>query len=454
MLLHQGSLSKLWLGVPLRTKGKVTGVFAVQSYTDEKAFTKADMKMLEFVSDQISISIERKKAENSLVSALEKATESDRLKSAFLATISHELRTPLNSIIGFSDLISEDMPIDDIKEFARTIKSSGKHLLNIVDDIFDLTLVESGESKVSKQDVNLNETLSNIYSTVKAEQKILNKDNIDLNIIIPPKKSELVISTDSFKVKQILINLLKNALKFTEKGFVYYGYISEVIDDNSVVKFFVKDTGIGIAKDKQEYIFGMFKQIDDSYTRTYGGIGIGLSISKKLTELLGGKIWFESKEGVGTTFYFTIPNNTVNLIKKPAVSIKKGSLNFSKKIMLIVEDDKDSYEFLKVVLEIAGASILWAKNGAESIRLCKENSNIDIVLMDINMKVMNGYIATAEIKKFRPHLPIIAQTALAISGDREKAIDAGCDDYITKPINKNKLMAMVNNQLEITSNSR
>jgi len=447
ILEHQGSLSKLWLGVPLKIGGKVTGIFALQSYTDENAFSKDDMKMLEFVSEQISISIERKKNEHDLNTALYNATESDRLKSAFLATISHELRTPLNAIIGFAGLINKELDIDDILEFANTIKLSGNNLLNIVSEIFDITLIESGKSIISKREVNLNETLKNIYSTIKAEQSILNKDNIDLNIIIPPEASTLIVNTDPFKIKQILTNLLKNALKFTNTGHVYYGYITEVIKNQSVVKFFVKDTGIGIPKDKQEYIFGIFKQIDDTYTRTYGGLGIGLSISKKLTELLGGNIWFKSEEGIGSTFYFTIPNVTSD---KPAKNVDKPSsikINLSDKTILIVEDDIDSFEFLKVVLKQMNAKIIWARNGAESIDICKLNSNIDLILMDINMQVMNGYDATIEIKKIRPNLPIIAQTALAIVGDREKAYDAGCDDYITKPISKNKLMIMIKNHL-------
>ncbi len=443
LIEHQGSLSKLWLGVPLKTKGKVIGVFAVQSYTDENAFTLADVKMLEFVSDQISISIERKKGEENLIAALNKATESARLKSAFLATISHELRTPLNAIIGFSELINDDWPMEEILGFAKTINSSGSHLLSIVNDIFDITLIEAGESKINNHETDLITVLKDINNIIKSEQRLLKRENIKLDLILPDS-SEMLLFTDSYKLKQILINLIKNALKFTKEGYVRYGFEIEADENKQLfIKFFIEDTGIGIAEENKDIIFETFRQVDDTYTRTFGGTGIGLSISKKLTELLGGKIWFKSKFYEGSTFYFTIPYVKVNIIDKPILTSKKVNLGLKNKTILIVEDDQDSYDFLKIVLEQSGIITLWAKNGEESIEMCKQNTTIDMVLMDINMNVMNGYIATEEIKKFRPKLPIIAQTALAIAGDREKALAAGCDEYISKPINKNKLMDLI-----------
>ena len=440
---YQGSLSKLWLGVPIKIQGVVNGVFAVQSYTDEKAFTETDMKMLEFVSEQIGISIERKRTEQNLKAALKKATESDRLKSAFLSTISHELRTPLNAIIGFSSLISKDSPIEDILDSVSTIEESGKHLLSIVNDIFDITLIEEGKATVKKHEVNLNVVISNVYSTIKFEQKILNRVNLDLNLIVPPPGSEVTIMTDEFKIKQILINLLKNALKFTKEGYVYFGYTSDIIDNNPIIKFFVKDSGIGISKDRQEFIFEVFKQVDDEYTRTFGGLGIGLSISKKLTELLGGKIWFESIEGKGSTFYFTIPNNFTSKNENQKSSLSASKINLDNTTILLAEDDKDSFEYMRILLSRCGANILWTKNGIETVDICKNNLSIDIVLMDINMPKMNGYDATKAIKKLRPNLPIIAQTALVMSGDREKAVRAGFDEYISKPIVSTKLFEII-----------
>lgn len=393
----------------------------------------------------------RKQAEEKLLIAHDKATESDRLKSAFLATMSHELRTPLNSIIGFSELINVDSSVEEMISFARTINSSGGHLLSIVEDLFDITLIESGEININKSDFNLVSALKDIEAIMKAEQQVLQKEDISLNLIFPPKSNDLIIATDLPKLKQILINLLKNALKFTHEGLIKFGYIIETYKDKPMLKFFVEDTGIGIPENKQELIFDVFRQLDDTHTRVYGGTGIGLSISKKLTEFLGGKIWLESEEGKGSTFYFTIPYTKLKSSDKPdeieisviAKSIPLENNTPMEKTILIVEDDEASFEFLKILLENKGVTTYWAKDGKESIKYCKENPDIDLVLMDINMMNMNGYTATKKIKKFRPDLPIIAQTAYAIAGDREKAFDAGCDDYISKPIKKEILMEKI-----------
>lgn len=386
---------------------------------------------------------EQKVVEQKLLSALEKATESDRLKSAFLATMSHELRTPLNAIIGFSGIINEDLSKEETISFAKTINSSGNHLLSIVEDLFDITLIEAGEIKIQKQEENLHSILKDINEIIKTEQQIIHKSNLDLNLIIPVENTHLTINTDPSKFKQILINLLKNALKFTDDGQINYGYKIVTYKDKQMLKFYVEDTGIGISKDKQSFIFDIFRQADDSHTRNYGGTGIGLSISKKLVGLLGGKIWLESEEGKGSTFYFTIPLIQGEQIVKQTIEIDNHKNNFIGKIILIVEDDESSYEFLKVIITKSGINTIWAKDGEEAIKFCEENANIDLILMDINMPVMNGYEATKLIKKIKPHLPIIAQTAYAIIGDRQKSIDAGCDDYISKPIKKQELIAKI-----------
>lgn len=398
---------------------------------------------------------ERKKAEIELKNALAKATESDRLKSTFLATMSHELRTPLNAIIGFSDLIDKSLPIADIINFNNTVNKSGKHLLNIVEDLFDITLIETGEMKIIKENVELESLLKEVHEIIKAEQNKTKKTNLDLNLKIPLVSENFSIYTDSSKLKQILLNLLKNALKFTHNGHVTYGFEIETNHSKSMLKFFVEDTGIGIPLLKQEFVFDVFRQVEDSDTKNYGGTGIGLSISKKLAELLGGEIWLESEEGRGSVFYFTIPLvvnvPVINEIKTELESERTEQMlkqsNQQKKTILIVEDVIESYEYLNIILERSGYKTLWAKNGEQSIKLCQENSTIDLVLMDINMPVMNGFLATKEIKKFKPKLPIIAQTAYAIVGDRQKSLDAGCDDYISKPIKQADLHAIIDKHI-------
>ncbi|PKP33786.1 MAG: hypothetical protein CVU00_09845, partial [Bacteroidetes bacterium HGW-Bacteroidetes-17] len=233
IIKFMGTRSQVWLGVPLKIDGVVKGTLAVQSYTDKNAYSESDREILEFVSDQISLSIERKQTEQKLIRALEKATESDRLKSAFLATMSHELRTPLNAIIGFSDIIKEDLPIAEIMEFNQTINSSGNHLLTIVEDLFDITLIETGELKIIKETVNLDSLLNEVNEIIKIEQLNLNKAHLELNLTIPDSKRQLRVNTDPWRLKQIFINLLKNALKFTHRGSVKFGFtinmVSEVV---------------------------------------------------------------------------------------------------------------------------------------------------------------------------------------------------------------------------------
>ncbi len=442
-----GSNSEIWLGVPMFIRGKVTGAIVVQSYDNENAYTRKDLEILEFVSQAISISISRKKAEQDLLKALEKATESDRLKSVFLATMSHELRTPLNAIIGFSEIIERETHLDDILEYNKTINSSGMHLLNIVEDIFDITLIETGEINIDKKDHKLISVLNSVHDIIKVEQRKTDKKHIEIKRITPPNSEDFILFTDAVRLKQILINLLKNALKFTTEGYVHYGYSIETIKGKTLLKFFVQDSGIGIPKDKQDLIFEMFRQVEDSHTRIYGGTGIGLSISRKLTNLLGGNLWVESdpesykgKGGAGTNFYFTIPFDAPAQPKLIEPNSFKEQVKFDKKNVLIVEDDEASFEFLNIVLNLYGINTIWAKNGREAIKICSERYDLELVLMDINMPEMNGYDATIEIKKMRPSLPVIAQTAYAISGDRRRALDVGCDDYISKPIDKTILL--------------
>jgi len=302
-----GGLSKVWLGVPLSLEGKVIGVLVVQSYSDEHAYTKSDLELLEFVSDQISVSIGRKQAEEGIKDALEKARESDRLKSVFLGTMSHEFRTPLNTIIGFSDIIDKDTPPEEVLDFVNTINISGKRLLGIVEDVFGISLIETGEIKIHKEEFLINSFMKDIHNTLELKHLQSGKKSVEIIFENRGEDEDMMVYTDASKLHQVLLNLLKNAIKFTEKGSVEYGYEAVEIDEKSLLKFFVIDTGIGIAKHKQEYIFDIFRQGDDTFTRRYDGVGIGLSVSKKLTEILGGEMWLESELGKGSSFYFTIP---------------------------------------------------------------------------------------------------------------------------------------------------
>jgi len=432
-----GTRSKIWLGVPLKIESEIMGVLAVQSYSNDRAFNESDVKMLEFVSDQISLSIHRKKSEENLLAALKKAKESDRLKIAFLNAMSHELRTPLNAVIGFSELIDEDANMTDILDFSKTINKSGNHLLGIIEDIFDISLIESGELKIHKEKFNIAGFFQNLRKTLEKKQKDENKQSIEIRFKPCENYKDIVIYSDSQRLMQLLTHLLQNALKFTHEGFIEYGFSKEIINNESMMKFFIKDTGVGISKEKQEFIFEIFRQADDSDTRKYDGVGVGLSIAKRITEFLGGRMWLESKEEEGSIFYFTIPyseNSHAEMVN--SLTKNKKDIDFSKKTILIVEDVKSNFQYLDVLLKRFNVKILWVLDGSKAIEACSDNPDIDIVFMDIKMPGINGYEATKEIKKFRPSLPIIAQTAYALYGDDKKAEYAGCDDYITKPFKR------------------
>jgi len=305
-LALEGIPSKIWLGMPLRGNGKTIGVLVIQSYDDESAVTEEDQEVLELVSHQISISIEKKRIEDDLRVALHKAKESDRLKSVFLATMSHELRTPLNAIIGFSDLVDEYTSMDTAIDYCKMINQSGNHLLNIVEDLFDISLIESGVMQINREECVLNKLFEDIDEVIKVEQKLLGKEDLVLTLNIPKKFNDKKITTDPGRIKQIFLNLLKNALKFTDKGGVEYGLIS-LDDKDDQLYFFVKDSGIGIPEDQQDSVFNKFQQVNVETSKQHDGVGIGLSITKSLVEMLGGEISLESQLKLGTTFYFTHP---------------------------------------------------------------------------------------------------------------------------------------------------
>ena len=266
--------------------------------------SEGDAKFYLAVKEDIS---EKKKMIEELIVAKEKAEESNRMKSAFLSTMSHELRTPLNAIIGLSELINSEQNIEKIIKYTATITSSGYQLLSVVNDVMDISLIESGEAKVHKQNTPIVRLMFEVYEILKVEQRRMKKEHIDFQLLLPNHNHDLVIYTDHNKVKQIFINLLKNAFKFTDQGHVYYGFSMVKNQGVNMVRFYVEDSGIGISSEKHQVIFESFRQVQESNTRNYGGVGIGLSISKKTTELLGGEIWVDSEAGKGATFYFTLP---------------------------------------------------------------------------------------------------------------------------------------------------
>ena len=301
-----GETSMVWLGVPLIVEEKIIGVIAVQSYHDKNAFTESDKKMLEFISDQISMAIHRKNADDELKNALKKAEESDRLKSAFLANMSHEIRTPMNGIMGFASLLREpDLDNQDMNSYLDVIDRSGNRLLNIINDIIDISKIESGQMEAQITATNINEQMQFLHSFFKPET---DQKGIQLSFIPEAGDQNLIIQTDKEKLLAVMTNLIKNAIKYSRKGSIDFGYNREVKEKEETLIFFVKDTGIGIPVDRQEAIFERFIQADIEDSQVFEGAGLGLAISKAFVEIMGGKIWLESEEGKGSTFFFTVPD--------------------------------------------------------------------------------------------------------------------------------------------------
>ena len=396
---------------------------------------------------------ERKQFEIELTVAKEKAEESDRLKSAFLANMSHEIRTPMNGILGFAELLKEPgLTGEEQLGYIRIIETSGMRMLNIINDLIDISKIEAGQMDVVNTETNINEKIDFIYTFFKPE---VDKKGLKLSYRKALAKDKAIIYTDKEKLYAILTNLVKNAIKYTEEGSIEFGYNTvETLHATSLLRFYVKDTGIGVPSDRLEAIFGRFVQADIEDRNALQGAGLGLAISKAYVEMLGGKIWVESEEGVGSTFYFTIPY-TSQSNKNAAVSEiipdlvpeiipdEKADPNIYKPKVLIVEDEINSDLVLTIPLRKRCREILHAKTGLEAVEICQKHTDIELILMDIKMPVMNGYDAVREIRKFNKDVIIIAQTAYALSGDREKALDAGCNDYLTKPIKNFELMRLI-----------
>ena len=413
---------------------------------------KKHEKMLEEKNAEILTQNEEyRKINQELQKAKERAEQSDRLKSAFLANMSHEIRTPMNSILGFSDLLKESkLTIDKQHQYIDVIEHSGKRMLNIINDIITISEIETGIIEINNSEININDQIESIYALFKAE---IEQKGIDFSYKNTLPDSEAIINTDGEKIYAILLNLVKNAIKFTNHGAIEFGYNLKKYSESAELEFFVKDTGEGISNLQKEIIFERFRQGSDALTRNYEGAGLGLTISKAFVEMLGGKIRLESEEenladdsDGSTTFYFTIPYDRKPNKKTdmPHVTSETGKLHQAKDLkILIVEDDVTSENMLELMIEDYCKSPLVALNGLEAVQLCKDHPDIDFVLMDIKMPELNGYEATKQIRQFNKDIIIFAQTAFALPGDREKAIAAGCNDYISKPYSQRELTELI-----------
>jgi PAS domain S-box-containing protein len=444
---------------------KLTSLIASQGFVDnievDKFFPNGlkgtdliFMRLLTINGKQYCLTViqditERKHAEEAVIKAREKAEESDRLKSSFLANMSHEIRTPMNGILGFAELLKNKLLTgEEQNKYINIIEKSGSRMLNILNDLIDISKIESGQMNVTISDCNVNEQTEFIYNFFKPE--VEGKGiHLSLKNSLPP--DEAVVRTDREKIEAVLSNLIKNAIKFTEKGSIEFGYVLKSGSEPAELEFFVKDSGVGVSPQLKEIIFERFRQGSESLARNYEGVGLGLSISKSFIEMIGGKIWVDNNSDnnsndTGATFYFTVPYKKETMETSHiahAISPGKEESPIKSLNILIAEDDEASEILISRAFRTIGKKILKVRTGVAAVQACRSNNEIDLIMMDIKMPEMDGYEATRQIRQFDKEVIIIAQTAFALMGDSEKAIEAGCNDYISKPINRDELMTII-----------
>ncbi len=399
-------------------------------------------EIIHFVAIKTDIT-SAKKINIELIKAKEHAEESDNLKTAFLNNISHEIRTPFNGILGFLSLIqNDDITHDERDEYIALINKSAQRLINSINDIAEISQIQAGQVTVTITEINVSALISELFDRYAFDAEIKGL-KFHIHNDLPPQLN--YINTDRVKLNTILSNLIGNGIKFTKEGSVCLGIrLSDSHTD--FIEFSITDTGIGIPENQQQTIFEQFRQADGSNTRQFEGLGLGISIAKAFIELLGGSILVASDIGKGSTFSFSVPYNSLPeeiRINPNNTSEKNNTGHMNKLKILIVEDDETSSILLSMATRPFSKEIIKVRTGVEAVEACRNNTDLDLILLDIKMPDMDGYEAARQIRQFNPKVVIIAQTAYALQGDQEKTIAAGCTDYLSKPIKKEKLEAMI-----------
>ncbi len=429
------------LSVPAFINNQYAGIILLAH--SEKDYTEEMVHIVQRFINMFALAIYRLNAEESLQLAKEKAEESDRLKSQFLSNMSHEIRTPMNAILGFAEMLQDpELDIEEKDRFLDVILRSGDNLLRLINDIIDISKIEARQLRIIYSDCRINELFADLDGFFNKELARLRKENLTFYIQAGKSESDFTVYTDPVRLRQIITNLVGNAMKFTDEGFIELGYRVRA----EKVEFYVRDSGIGIPVDQQKLIFDRFGQVKEVASRNLTGTGLGLTISKNLIELLGGTMWLDSFPGEGSTFWFSIPLKVGPYRSDSLFEFEVAhhqQLDLSGKHILVVEDVDTNYFYMSSLLGKLNAEISRAADGAIAIEMVRNNPSINLVLMDIELPVMDGYTATREIKKIRPDLTVIAQTAFAMMGEREKCLEAGCDDYIAKPIRKEILTEVI-----------
>ncbi len=431
-----------WNSYPVPEKG-ITYAIA----HDVTELKKNEKELQEKNEEYEAINEELRQTNEELYEAKEKAEEANRLKTEFLNNMSHEVRTPMNGIIGFSEMLDKpDITEEKRKYYSKIVQNSSHQLLRIIDDILEISTLETRQEKPNETELCLNDLLMELFSIFNLKSK---EKNIPLYLKKQLHDTQSHIISDKTKLNKIIGNLIENALKFTSEGFIEFGYYLE----KAKMILYVKDTGTGISPKNHKIVFERFSQEDKEISREHGGLGLGLSICKENAQLLGGDITLESEKGKGSTFYVTIPYKPAKSVNDNISKNFKGTkITNDKHTILVAEDEEVNYLYIEALFEDVmedDFNLIHAKNGKEAFEICTSNKNIDLVLMDIKMPVMNGHEATEKIKSEFPNLPIIAQTAYSTESDKQFALKHGCNDFISKPIDKEKLFGMINKYLII-----
>lgn len=393
-----------------------------------------------FVFDDIN---QRKEFEKEMMISKKKAEESDRLKSAFLSNLSHEIRTPLNAILGFSSLLNNStISADEKLDIPNQLLHHSNLLLDIINDLIDISAIETNQLVIKKGECQLNKLLVNTFNEFLKEN---GKKNLKTYIKLGVAEESFTILTDGERLSQVVRHLLSNAIKFTNNGFVEFGY---TFKDPGTLMFYVVDSGLGLDSQEKEFIFSAFRQADDSKTRSYNGLGLGLAIAKNIIERLGGKIWVNSTKNQGSTFFFTLPYIPVRakFEEIDQTQTKEAEFNWSNKTIMVADDIDSNFKFIQTLIKPTGANLIWAKNGKEAISMAKDN-DIDLILMDIVMPEMDGFEATKQIKMIKKDIKVICQTAYPSPEHKAAGIECGMDRFLAKPIALKSMLEVINSYI-------
>lgn len=457
---------------PREEEGAVTffkleelGFIALYSSSSNRIWSEIDQTKLRNVIEKFTISLKAslihekstldlvtiRETQKQLEKAKKEAEESEKLKAAFLSNISHEIRTPINSIVGFSNLLSDkDIDYNQHLDFIQHINLNSRKLLKLINNLIDISKIDSNQLLVKNEIFTINSVIVEIFQ--KYQNALIQNSELNIKLVFPLNSDDFFINADKGKFLQILDNLVDNAVKFTSNGLIEIGYF---LDKDSEPVFYIKDTGVGIPENKKNVIFEKFMQVENSSTRKHEGSGIGLTLCKRLVELMNGKIWFDSIDGIGSNFYFRLNGSgksNLRLLNESKQNIELSrpikSFEYSKRNILIAEDVKSNFDYLNAIIELTDANVIWAKNGKDAIEIFSTyRPQIDLVLLDIRMPEIGGMEALKQIKQINKSVPVVVQTAFVMDNEKEKIFQAGADEFISKPIDPYILMKILNKYL-------